>query len=220
MAIAFLRAASAVDGTFPNPVSPVSVSITLNAGETGVLVFVSVGGTPSTVSSISGGGTWTQQVAVTTGTTRVELWATGVNAATSTSTVSVTHSAGGDSAVGAGVAAYSGVAAFGITATGGALSSNPTVSLTTTGFDSVVVGGLGADLSPFAVPTAGTGTLRHQQAFSSSTVKDLELAIVDNTATPLTALTTSVTLASSQWSAVALELQASTRVYYTADADV
>lgn len=214
MAITFLRSAHVGESTAPVPVTPVALSVVLNSGETGVLLFVSTGNAAtSIVTSITGGGTWTQVVetdfndpnAGTPYNTHVEIWTTAPGAATATTSVTVAHTAETDSNAVFTVAAYSGVLSIGTSTVGGAKSTNPTISLTTQDANNVMVGVIGQPIDN--TTTLASGTQRDFFHYISNSSRDAIVLFLDATSASPATLTTSVTEVSGQWAAAALELR-------------
>lgn len=209
MAIGFGRAnGNAASGS---PASPLVVTITLNAGETGLLSFVSIGGSGG-VTSITGGGTWTKRTSnIFTGTSRVneEIWTTDPGAATGTASVSIAYN-GAPVAVGCEVAAYTGVLGIGIAATPvGQATGSPSISLITQDANNWIVGGFGCnDFSeaPATYTASGAGVTNRGDA-GVSAATDAHTAILDNTRATVGSVSAAVTYAAADYSVVALELR-------------
>ncbi|HEV2192917.1 MAG TPA: LamG-like jellyroll fold domain-containing protein [Nitrosopumilaceae archaeon] len=200
-AIAFVSAANNSGSA-----TPIAVTKTVTARNTVVVAIVE---TPATVAvtSITGGGTYTQQGTFTNGVTKVELWSTTAGGATAASSVSVAFSGTADQ-VAVGVSEYSGVVALGTTATNSGVTANPTISKTTVDNNNWIVSGLGGSSgSTETAPTALTGNLRTAVGTIIGNNNDVALGIVDNTAATPSSVTTSETHAADTWAAVALELR-------------
>ena len=68
-----------------------TITMTISAGDT-VVVTISNPSTTNAVSSVTGGGTYTKKAQNTNTGVKIELWATGIGASTSASSVVVTMS--------------------------------------------------------------------------------------------------------------------------------
>jgi hypothetical protein len=205
----FLSSAIVEDGTFPNPVTPKVLALTLNTGDTGIIALLSTTGvTHSAISTITGGGTWTKYAEWTQGGSHVEIWWTGAGGAVATTSVSVAHTAGSNSSIAIIGEQWGGVAAAGNKTENGATGANPSLATATQDNDNAVVAFFTSPL--FVVPTAGTGTLRIGARFSSASVTDVMEAAVDNTSAAPATVTTSITLASSEWAGATMELRSTT----------
>lgn len=211
MAIAFGRVAH--NGWGSNAGGNVVVAVTINNGETAVVEIsqyysAAAGQGGMSVSSISGGGTYTQQgstVDNTDGTAHrtTQIWSTSAGGATSASTCSVAMT--GDAAcVEVVVRCYTGVDAIGTTASNTGTSTNPTVSLTTQDNNNWVVAAFNSANDGPA--TALTGNLRDTGLQTGA--QDVGTSSTDNTSVSVASVTNAVTLASSTWAALALELRA------------
>lgn len=205
--ITFGTAVHADEGTFPNPVSPISLGLVLTAGQTGLVGVLFTSGDPlGSSTGPTGGGTWTKLVEIAAGTAKVEIWATAPNGATATSSVSIAHNALLHNTVSVvGVAVSGTIASFGNTPTNSGAGANPTINTVLQEGTNFAVAFFCSD--QFTDPTALTGTLLEHFAFSSSSTKDLSHAAVSNTsATPAT-VTCAITLAAADWAAAAVELR-------------
>lgn len=210
MTIAFGRS-----GAFSNTgVSPLTDTVTLNAGETAV-VHTTLNPTSLAVTNITdnaGGGssTYTKVTQAVQGTNvKTEGWRTDAGGAKAATTESMAFS-GSNSDSGLIVGAYTGVLAIGSSATTAGTGANPAIGLLTTGPNSWVVAGFG--IISGSLPTAGTGNLRQTDADVS-----IVQALVDNTAASASTVTCSITLGSlTGWAAWAIELKSvpNTQVFY------
>jgi hypothetical protein len=203
MAIAFGRAGHNSAGG--SPASPLVVTVTINAGETGVVCFENTGGTGG-VTSITGGGTWTKRTsnAYTSGP-RVftEIWTTDANAAAGTASLSIAYN-GAPVVVAAVGAAYTGVGSLGAAATpGGVTESNPSIALVTQDANNWAIAAFGSNDGTAA--TAGTGNLRDQANLVGAS--DGFVALNDNTAASPSSVTNSITHVNADTSKVAFELR-------------
>jgi hypothetical protein len=208
MALAFGRVGKAQQGASA-PASPIVVTVTINAGETGIAVICFAATTPGAVTSITNGGTWKLRKAFTNGNARTEIWATQPNQALAATTVSIAFS-GTNDGVEAIVAAYTGVMAFGNAGTASGSAANPSIALATQDPNNFIVAGFGISSTAVTVaPTAGTGNLRAADAISAAGVHDGASALNDNTSATAGSVTNTVTysVGSSVWAAVALELR-------------
>jgi hypothetical protein len=209
MAIAFGRAAgNAASGS---PASPIVVTVTINAGETAVLHFVSVGGTGG-VTSITGGGTWTKRTSnIFTGTSRInsEIWTTDAGAAAGAASVSVAYN-GAPVAIACEVGAYTGVLGIGVAATPvGQSTSSPTISLATQDANNWIIGAFGSDdfsEAPATYTASGAGVTNRGDA-GVSAATDAHTAILDNTRATVGSVSVAITYAAASYSVVALELR-------------
>jgi hypothetical protein len=170
-----------------NTSAPFAVTVTIVAGQTAVLV-VNTESSINTISSISGGGTWTRAAGpVKLSFAEVEIWTTGAGAATSAASITLTP--GGAVTAEVLVVQYTGVGSI---KTSGALTNSgfstadtvtPTISLTPSKSTSWVVAGFGLfdetqnNTGGTKLITANTGNLRKQLGGGSFT----EAALTDNT---------------------------------------
>jgi hypothetical protein len=185
--------------------SPMSVTVTITAGETGVAVihFGAVGGA---VTSITGGGTWTKICEITNNGLAAyhsELWATDPGAATSAASVSIAWS-GAPEAIEVSIGSYPGILAWGNNATNrsGSASTNPNVSLTLQDTNNwIIAGGASWDTTAFTV--SGTNVIRKQQ--SGSGASDIVGALLDNTQAGTGSITATLLHASNEWTMVGVE---------------
>jgi hypothetical protein len=185
--------------------TPMSVTVTITAGETGVAVihFGAVGGA---VSSITGGGTWTKICEITNNGLAAyhsELWATDPGAASSASSVSIAWT-GSPEAIEVSIGSYPGILAWGNNATNrsGSASSNPNGTLTTQDNDNWLLFGVGAwDTTAFTV--SGSNVIRKQQ--SGSGASDIVGGLFDTTRATPGSLTGTALHASNEWTWVGVE---------------
>lgn len=208
MAIAFGRAANHGQDA---ATTPIAATITINAGETGVLFFLSAFSTGvATVSSVTGGGTWTKRGSSTAnqGGHVMEMWATDAGAATAASSVSVAFTGGhsGDDA-GLMVLAYTGALAIGNTNIANAATNPETISITTQDPNNFVVAVLTYTDASVADPGGGLGTQRNVIQFVSAS--DIYMFGKDNTSATATSVTCSKGNFSpaADWVAAAIELR-------------
>lgn len=186
----------------------VVVTVTVNAGDT--VVVVSSATTLVAVSSVadSGGSTYTKRGL--TGDNGVvlqtEIWSTEANGAKASTTVTINY--GSAVLVAASVATYTGVDDLGKTATPASGSSSaPSVAITTQDSNNFVVAGMGITTIAAGSNTwsATTGNLRTNQAASTLVPG---AAIMDNTAAGVGSVTCTAALSqSTTWNALALELR-------------
>lgn len=195
MAIAFGRW-----GAFSGSGSPQAVTVTVNNGETSV-VAVFMKPVTAAVTSITGGGTYTQRATKTQGTVKGELWSTNAGAATAASSVSVAMS-GSPTQAGVAVHLSTGVTALGTTGTAGGTAANPSITVSTQDNNNWIAAFFGFN-DGGALPTAGTGNLRGTDQDASITD-----ATTDNTrATPGTLVNSVTKGAVTDWAILALELR-------------
>lgn len=202
MAIAFGRSAP-FSGT---GASPLAAALTLNAGETGIVLATlnpttlavtgvsdNAAGGSSTYSSPPGG-------ALNQGTSiRGECWRTGAGTGKASTSTSMAFS-GTNTDSGLIAAAYTGVLAIGNFSITSGTGANPSITLATQDANNWVVFGF-ALLNGGAI-TAGTGNLRQTDADLS-----IQDALVDNTSVGAGNVTGSITLAAGPWVGWALELR-------------
>lgn len=203
MAIAL--ATSQINGSAA-PASPLAVTITINAGETAVL-FLAAGGAVPTVTSITGGGTWTKRGAtITLANHSIQCWSTDAGAAAAAASVSVAYTGAPASTV-LVVHTTTGVLGIGNLATASANSTTPSVSLTTQDPNNWAVGALVYDDGSVADPGGGSGTQR--QVLAEVAATDTYLFLKDNTAASPGAVVNSKGAfgAAGNWVASALELR-------------
>ena len=177
----------------------ITMSGSLTSGRT-VLVGVSSPGLRS-VSSITGGGTYSQRNTLTN-TVYGAIWSTTVGGGTGgTSSVVVTMNGNGRFV--AWATEYTGITFFGHTfPTNSGSTANPTISFTIHDGNNWLVAIL---TNTGTAPTALTGNLRDARAATG-----VSQGYVDNTAgTPDTSVTDAVTHAATAWTAVAIELRTS-----------
>lgn len=186
-------------------VTSLTITMTINAGDT-VIVFANSTHSPATtVSSVtdSGGSTYAKK-----GSTSVlpinanyvtECWA--VLSATASTSITVNFAA--SSNAGISVIRYTGVNAFGNTTTAGATGATThTCTLTMQDANNVIVSG-GLQSSATATATVGTLALNNfSNNQGSFTITDMT-----NTAATSGSLSTTWTSASNNWCAVAVELR-------------
>lgn len=194
------------------PTSPIAVTVALTAGNTGIVDVTYAGPTVGSVTSITGGGTWTQKQIQLNGIAKIERWTTGIGGVATASSISIAYTVNGSTAVQAICSDYSGVQSFGNSWTNLGATSNPSIALNTEDAGNVVVGGFGFADGTVAtpVPTAGTGNLREADAVSAAGADDSAAALTDNTSATPGVVTNSVTFAASagtKWAALALELR-------------
>lgn len=216
MAIAFGRVASFTDGnntTTTSRTSPLAITVTINAGETAVLVWASSQRSTtntdfSPVSSITGGGTWTRRVtAVPNSYLQVEIWSTGAGAASAATSISVAFSPTDCDCIAANVLVYTGVAAIGLTNTNSGTSNLAATTITTQDTNNFVVGGFVSDTAN--TNSANTGTLRNSTGISPFSAGHNEAVTgMDNTAASASAVAVKANLvASLLWASAGLELR-------------
>lgn len=192
--------------TSTNSSTSLAVTVTVNAGDT-VIVAVATENTNITAptdNASGGSNVYQQMTARITNTVSIQLWIC-VNAKAAT-TVTANYSASRASAC---VACYTGGTGF-VRADSSSTGSgaNPSFTSTQDAADSLII-------AAFAVQstgtfTAGTGNLRVSIAGGGTTTPGC--AIVDNSGTPGTAITTSVTHVAIAWAAVAKNVGVETLV--------
>jgi hypothetical protein len=191
-------------------------SSSVNTGLT-IPIFVFLPNLTTSVSSITDnagtGNSWSLLQTINGTSCRVELWVTGVGAATvqaSPNTDSITINLSASVKFCAWGGEYSGVAALGTHPTNTGSSTTPTINQVLQDANNFAISGL--DWTGIATATALSGTLLSTTGTSGgSTSTNVAFAAVQNTsATPAT-VTDSVTLsASSAWAAISLELRSTT----------
>jgi hypothetical protein len=128
-----------------------SITVTMVAGETGVISVLSytISGSPNDVTSISGGGTWTLAVRKTVGTAELEVWTTPAGGVTTALSVTVTKTTASNEIAEGCARQYISVGSVTAntnaieTDTGSAVPNATSVSLTTTGTGAIVDTSLG-----------------------------------------------------------------------------
>lgn len=210
MAIAFVASGSAVEVSGTPIATPISVTVAITANHTAIAV-VHFGASGGAVTSLTNGGTWTKICEITNNGLAAyhsELWATGVGASATASSVSVAWS-GSPEAISVEIADYSGIAALGNNATNrsGSASANPNVALTLQDANNFIIAGGGAwDTTAFTV--SGGNTIRKQQSGSGSS--DIIGALLDNTQAGTGSITATLLHASNEWTMVAVEARSTT----------
>lgn len=202
-----IGAPSAVGSNTRSGVGPIVVTVSLTAGETGWFFFADEEGSAAAVGTPTGGGTWFQRVAdARTSAARfhAELWTTAAGALSTAASISIPYT-GTPNQVIVFAGSYPGVTGFGNTGVGKATSTNPIVSLTTTGTDSWSVSGLATwdGTAPAAPALAGTWR-KSAQATGAS---DISGNMIDNTRTTPGTLACSMTEVSTEWIALAIEMK-------------
>jgi hypothetical protein len=203
--VVYLRSAKNSQGT---PTGSLAITANLAAGETAVLFWGQNGGTLGSISSISGGGSWSQigaNFAFSTSIGRGQTY--GLLSASAAATVTVNYSGTPDSVAGL-IDIYAGVTGFGSnTQSSNTSSTTPSVSLTTTTVNSVVAAGLFWDDGTVPTPAASVGVKRDSVLVVSNS--DNHIIGYDNfVANPSSVANTSVAFAASgSWGATAVELQ-------------
>jgi len=170
-----------------------TITVTITAGNTALVAIEHISGT---VSTIVGGGTYTQRV-TKTNTVIAEIWTTSIAGASSASSVVITMSANGRFV--AQALDVAGATFFGLTHTSGTTGTNPSDAQTITDANNWLFTSFSANIA--TTPTSGTGTL-----YNAGSTTGIDGGLVSNTATSITSVTTSETLASSTWAGAMLEL--------------
>lgn len=170
-----------------------TITITITAGNTAMVAINHISGT---VSTIVGGGTYTQRV-TKTNTVIAEIWTTPIAGATTASSIVITMSANGRFV--AHALDISGATFLGPTQTSGTTGANPTDSKTIVSANDWLFTSFAGNLA--TTPTAGTGTL-----YNPGSTTGIDGGLVGNTAASVVSVTTSETLASSTWAGAMIEI--------------
>jgi len=182
MAIAFSNHAHAANST----TSPYNTTVTINAGDTVVvMVLVVAAGAVTVAVTDNVGNIYAQKVAASnTNNCQGFMWATLSAVAATTITTTITGAFTGSST---SVCTYSGVSAFGTTNTATASASPLSIALSTQDANNFVVAGYGIQSGSAATVTASVGNLRD----TSATLRCSSLG--DNTALTASSVTNTVT---------------------------
>jgi hypothetical protein len=178
-------------------VTTLQVTLTINAGET---VVVIVSEALSTVSSITdtGGSSYTKMVDAV-GDRETEIWTTLSAKASSAVTVNMNASANFN----VDVLRYSGVSAFGRSATNSGNDTGPNISLATQGVNSLVVAGFGHDDPGTCSSFSGTARL---SCWAYNQGSQYQTTVDKTAASPSSVSISFTTSNSTNWQAAALEL--------------
>ncbi len=203
MAIAFGTAANnGSSGT-----SPVTVTVTINNGDTGVAVIslTARNTTPDAVTSLTGGGTWALRVALTVGLERVEVWSTAAGAATAASSVDVAFGTTDLDAVCCFVGTWTGALGLGVTGTASGSTANPSITTTTQDNNNWVIAGFAC--LEGGVPTVNTANLRSARHQPGAVNHNGSGAMTDQTAVSPGSVVNDCIQTANSWVAAALELR-------------
>lgn len=201
-------------GSVSSGVIPVN-SQAITTGLT-IVVFAFIRTTTSTVTSVTDGSSNSYSLlqVINNGTNcRVELWTTGVGAATvppSPNSDSITINLSAASKLCGWAGEYSGVAALGTHPTNTGSSATPTINQILQDANNVAISGF--DWTGTATASANSGTLVSTAGTSGGNAStNVGFATVQNTSVTPATVTDSVTLsASSTWAAISLELRSTT----------
>jgi large repetitive protein len=190
--------------------STATANVTINPGDTVIVVVAAGGYTFPTITSVVDSGGNTGYVQLANGafgdTAQLFVWGA-LNVSNSASTLTVTFNHAMPS-IAVDVATYTGVVGFGQVAMSTGPWSQPGVALTTQNPDNVVVMGVSQNVSGLSTYSPNIGGLRDSGSFvSSSLVGSLGFAVNDNSATTASTVANKVTCSNAgDWVAAAVEL--------------